>query len=149
MEQNYMKYGLIMCGVVVFCLSLLHATGQYADFEKKSPFEAIFILAPFVVWFLGIRARKKELKNKMTFKQGLTEGFKISLVFAVISPFIFMFYYLLFNGEILAYVRRAYGMAGASDTIVIMVDMAVQFIGSIVMGTIAGSIISFFLKSKS
>ncbi len=147
-EQNYVKYALSMCGVIVVCLLFMHVTGQYTSFEKRTPLEFIFILAPFILWFLGIKSRKKELKGKMTFKQGLTEGFKISLVFAIISPFIFMLYYLLFNQEILNYVRDAYQLTGASNEKVIMVDMTVQFVGSIVMGTISSAILSFFLKTK-
>jgi hypothetical protein len=148
LKQNHIKYGLILCATIIVCLFFMHISGAGTDFEKKSPFDLLIMLLPFVVWFLGIKAYKKELHNKMTFKQGLTEGFKISLVFGIISPFIFMFYYLLFNMEILTFVRDAYGLTGASDSIVIAFDMFVQFVASIVLGTVYSALISFFLKTK-
>lgn len=105
-------------------------------------------VAPLVVWTLGIRAKKKALKNKLSFKQGLSEGFKISLVYAAVSPFMFMAYYLFVNPEIINYVRSAYRITGATNNMVILVDMVVQFVTATLFGTIYSAIISFFLKSK-
>lgn len=149
LKQNYVKYALIMCAVVIVCLLLMHATGQYTDFDTQSPFQITFLLAPFIVWFLGLNARKKELKGKLTFTQGVMEGFKISLIFSIISPFIFAAYYLLINPEILKYVRTSYGMTGEADGMVIMVDMLVQFVSALILGTLYGAILSVFLKTKS
>jgi hypothetical protein len=150
LKQTHVKYGLILCLILVICLTTMEITGQNQSFDNKS---SVFILyqfiAPAVVWFLGIRAKKKQLGGKLTYKQGLTEGFKMSIVFAVVSPFIFMFYYLLINPAILSYVKGAYGMKEASDTTVILVDMVTQFVAAIIGGTLYGAILSYFLRSKS
>jgi hypothetical protein len=146
--HNFLKYGLIMNGVLVICLALMHLTGQYSSFEKGAPLDIIFLLAPFVIWFLGLKAKKKELKNKMTFKEGWVEGIKISLVFGIISPFIFMLYYVGFNPGILTYVRDSYGLEGASKSTVIMVDMFTQLLGSVVMGTVYSVVLALFMKTK-
>lgn len=138
-----------MSSVLLICLTLMHVTGQYSSFEKGGPLDILFILSPFVVWYLGLRAKKKQLKNKMTFKQGWFEGIKIAAVFAVISPFIFMFYYVGFNPGILTYVGNSYGLAGASKTTVIVVDMVAQFVGSLIMGTMYSAILAVFMRSKS
>ncbi len=150
LQLNYVKYGLILVCVLVVCLLLMEVTGQKESFDEKSPLFVIYqFIAPAVVWYLGIKAKKKMHKNKLTFKQGLVEGFKISLVFAIVSPFIFLAYYTLINPGILNFVRTAYNMPGASDAMVIGVDMLVQFFASLIFGTIYAAIISFFLKSKS
>jgi len=149
-SEIHVRYGLIMCAVLVVCLVLMELTGQNQAFDSKSPFQMIFMfIAPAVVWFYGIREKKRQLKGNLTFKQGLTQGFKISLVYAIVSPFIFMLYYLLINPSILSYVRTAYTMPSASDGLIIGVDMLTQFISAIIFGTIYAAIISLFLKSKS
>lgn len=150
LKQNYVKYGLIMCAVLLVCLCLMEITGQNQSFDNKSPFQFIFMfIAPFVVWWLGIAAKKKLLKNKMTFKQGLSEGFKISLAYGIVSPFIFLFYYVFINPDIVAYVKVAYNLSEAQDAVVIGVDMLAQLIAAIVFGTLYAAIISLFLKSKN
>lgn len=138
-----------MGGVTIVCLLLMEITGQNTSFTDKSPIFLIYqFIIPAVVWYLGINAKKKMLKNKLTFKQGLCEGFMISLVYALVSPFIFLFYYTMVNPAILVYVRTAYNLTGTTDTMVIAIDMAVQFVSSLVFGTIYGAVISFFLKTK-
>lgn len=148
LNRNHLKYALIMCAITVACLALMELTGQNESFDK-SPFPVIFtFIAPAVVWYFGIKERKQQLKGKLPFKQGVIEGFNISLGYAIISPFIFLFYYLFVNPPIIEYVRTSYGLTGASDTAVFAADMAVQFVAAIIGGTVYAAIISFFLKSK-
>lgn len=146
--QNYVKYGLIMTGIISLCLVSMEVSGQNDSFDKSPLLLVAMMIAPVVVWYLGMNAKKKMLKGKMTFKQGFTEGFKISLVYALTMPLVFLFYYLVVNPEILAYVRKVYGMGGASDANVIAIDLVTGFITAIIMGTLLSSVISFFLKSK-
>lgn len=146
LEQNHVKYGLIMCAVILACLIYMSITG--VEFSEKSPIVMLFtFIAPFIIWFLGIKEYKKSLKGKMTFKQGTIQGFKISLVYATVSPFIFMVFYFI-NPSLLEYARTAYGLTTATDNVVIAVDMLIQFVAAIVGGTVYGAILSIFLKSK-
>lgn len=148
-KQNHVKYGLIMVGVLIGCITLMEITGQNESFENKSPIFLIYqFIVPAIVWTLGIRAKKKELGGKLTFGQGLKEGFKISLVFGLISPFIFALYYLLVNPEILEYVKKSYNLTQASDEFTIGVDMILQFLFSLIFGTLYSIIISLFLRTK-
>jgi hypothetical protein len=150
LKQNHLKYGLIMSASLVLCLLMMELTGQNETFENKSPIFLIYqFILPAVIWYLGINARKKSQNNKLTFKQGLKEGFKISLVFGITSPFLFLAYYLLINPEILNYVKSAYQMPEASNTTILTIDLFAQFISAIIFGTIYGTIISLFLKNKS
>lgn len=149
LHQNHIKYALIMTAIIVVCLMLMEVTGQNKTFDH-SPFAFIFtMIAPVIVWYLGIRAKKKQLKGKLSYKQGVMEGLKIGIVYGVISPFIFLAYYLLVNPGIIAYVRTVYQMRSTtSDMTVIFVDLVVQFAASIVFGLIYGLIFSIFLRSK-
>lgn len=139
-----------MCLVVILCLVYMELSGQNQSFDQKSPvFVFLMFIAPFIIWWFGIRNYKKMLNGKMSWKQGTMEGLRISLVFGIVSPFIFLFYYLFVNPEIVEWVRITYGLQGYSDAIVIGSDLLGQFVSAIVFGTIYATIISFFLKSKS
>lgn len=147
--MNHVKYGLIMSGVIAFCLAVMELTGQNSSFDNKSPFQFILMfVSPAVIWYFGILAKKKMLKNKITFKKAFWEGVKISLVYGIVSPFIFLFYYLVINRGILEYVRQAYNLNGQSDAIVIAADMAAQFIAAVVFGSMYAAIVAFLLRSK-
>jgi hypothetical protein len=146
LQENHVKYGLIMCGLIALCLLYMYLSGS--GFDNKSPlFIFVSFIAPAFVWYFGIREKKKLLKNKITFKQGLKEGFKISLVFGIVSPFIFLAYYFV-NPVALDYVRSTYGLTQSPTIVAILIDMAAQFISAVIFGTIYGAIISFFLKTK-
>lgn len=147
LKQNHVKYGLIMSGVTVLCLFYMHVTDQKPGASAGSTF--LTFIAPLIVWYFGLNEKKKELKNKLTFKQGVKESFKISLTYAIISPFIFMTYYLVFNPSWIQFVREMYMMKNANDALVIGVDMLAQLISAIIGGTLYGAIIAFVLKTKT
>jgi hypothetical protein len=145
-QHNHVKYAVIMCAVIVCCLLYLGVTGT--NFDNKSPILGVAtFIAPFVIWYLGLKARKEQLKGKMSFQEGVAESFRISLVYGAISPFIFMIFYFMVPSS-LAYVKTAYGMTVASDSMIIIMDMGIQFIASIIGGTVYGAILSLFLKTK-
>lgn len=147
-KRNYIKYGLLMSAITAVCLMLMELTGNNESFDK-SPFATFFIfIAPLFVWFLGIREVKKKRKGKLTFKQGLNSGFKIALTYALISPFIFLLYYIVVNPSIVAHVGEAYGLQKASTPLIIIVDMVAQVIGATIFGTAYAALIAFVLKTK-
>lgn len=149
LQQNHIKYGLLISGFIAVCLLLMYFSNDYSKMQNPSSIGGVIsVIAPLVIYFLGIKAKRKELGGKLSLKQGVNESFKISLVAGLTSPFVFLIFYLFFNPGLIEYARNAYGMTGASDTVVVTVDLLVQLIGSVVFGTIFGSIISFFLKNK-
>ena len=149
LSQNFVKYGLIMVAVMVGCLALMELTGQNQTFEH-SPWAAFStFVAPPLVWFLGLRAKKKAQEGRLTYRQGLGEGFKISVVYAILSPFVTLAYYTLVNPPIVASTREAYGLLDATDATVIQVDMFVQLVSALVWGTLCGAVLSLFLRTKT
>lgn len=138
-----------MSGIVAACLILMQLTGQTKNFDK-SPFQLIIqLIGPLLVWYWGIKAKKKLLNNKLTFKQGFLEGIKISLVFAITSPFVFLIYYTLINPSMLNYVRTVYHLANVNNQTVIAFDMITQFIVAMIFGTILSAMVALFLKSRN
>jgi len=148
LRQDYVRYGLIMTGVVVVCLAVMEFTGNNKSFEHSPIFFFSMFIAPLIIWYLGIAARKKLQKGKLTFKQGLSEGFKISLVYAITTCLIFLVYYLYINPPIVNYVREMYRMTGAPNSTVIATDLTIFFVFTLIFGAVYSSILSFFLKSK-
>ena len=129
---------------------LMHVTGQYGPEYEANPLDLLFIvIVPLIVWYLGIKAKKKQKKGKLSFTEGVKEGFQISLVYAITSPFVFGIYHVLINPARVASLKPVYNLAGVSDMQIILVDMLVQFISAIVFGTLYAAIISYLLKSKS
>lgn len=149
-QQNHVTYGLLMCAALTVCLALNEITGLNASLENKSPFQLFYtFIAPAIVWTLGLIAKKKAQDNKLTYKEGLKEAFKISLVYGIVSPFIFLFLYIFVNPSLVEIARTSYQLPSASTATVIIVDMIVQFIAAIIFGGIYGAIISLFIKTKS
>ncbi len=84
---NHVKYALIMCGLIILCLVYMELSGNNQSFEHNVIVQSIYALAPVAVWFLGIRSFKKLLGGKMGWKEGVVEGFRISLVYAIVLRF--------------------------------------------------------------
>ena len=133
---------------LIACLAWMEISGQNSSFDKSPLTPLLIIIAQALIWYIGIAAKKKLLKNTISFKQGFVEGLKISLVFATVSSLIVLFYYKIVNPGIVASVKEAYMMKGASDQAAIHVDMLMQFVTSMIFGIVSSAIIAFFLKSK-
>lgn len=149
LKQNHVKYGLILTAALTVCLVIMELTRTNQTFEHSSPVFFIYqFLTPAVVLYLGLKAKKEMQKGKFSYKEGLKEGFKISLVFGIVSPFLFLIYYTLINPGILPYVAQSYGLTGASNGLVIGVDMLVQFLGATLFGTIYAAVVAIFVKTN-
>ena len=132
-SHNAGKYGLAMVVLNVLYVLFMHYSGQYGREYNVNPLDLLFIIvAPFIVWWFGIEARKKSQKGKLTFKDGFKEGFQISLVYAFLSPFVFAFYYLVLNPQIVASLKEQYGLPGALDVQIFFIDMLAQFVSAII-----------------
>lgn len=147
-KKVYIKYGLIMCGVVILCLLYMEVTGQNNSYIKPPLVTTTLFFAPVIVWYLGLSAKKKLLNGQMTFIQGFGEGIKIALVYALISPLIFGLYYQLVNPGMIQALRKSSLVTMASDTTIIFVDMILSFITTLFMGIILSAITALFLKSS-
>lgn len=147
-KKSYFKYGLWLSALTLLCLFIMEITGQNNSFDNKSPLIFfLMVIAPALVFYSGIKNLKKSQKNKLTVKEGVQEGIRISIVYGIISPFIFLLYYQI-NPGILESIKIGYGMSEATDSMIISVDMLAQLIMALFFGAIYSTLISFLLKSK-
>jgi hypothetical protein len=152
-SKSNVKFGLILTALVVICLAIMEITGHDQSFASGGVFQTILqTFAPVVILIWAIWARRRALiraGSGMTWKEGVSEGFKASLIFAIVSPFVFMLYYLMFNMEILAYVGEIYRMSSASPTKIMIVDMLIQFISATMFGLVVSMVVALFLRKKN
>lgn len=139
-----------MCALIIICLAIMELTGNNQSFEQAGTIMFIGqMLLPLSVWYLAISKKKKEQSGKLSFKEGFVEGFKITVLFALISPFVFVLYYQFINPEIVNSVRDGYMMSADTErNTVIIVDMLTQCISALIFGSIYSAIISFFVRTK-
>jgi hypothetical protein len=145
-KENYIYWAMVLNVITVIALALMELSGHNQSYEPHSfLFIAYQFIIPVIVWYLGIRAKKKQLKNKLTFRQGMIEGILIGLVFGLTSPFIFMFYYIYINPGIVEWIRH-----GSQDPtwLVIGKDMLLSLIVCFVTSLILSPPISFLLMTK-
>lgn len=150
LSYNATKYGILLTLVPVFCLLVMELTGNNQSFENVTWWDtALQIILTVIILTLGIRAKKKELGGLMSWKQGVVSGFEISLIFGLISPFVFLAYYVFVNYPIVASVREVYHLKNATDLGVIRIDMLMQFVTALIFGLVVSSIASLFLRSRT
>ena len=79
-----LKYGLLITAVVVAWIVIVRLLMGVGANPKANLIAAIlFNVAEIVAILLGMKARKKELNGKLSFKEGLKTGMGISLVYAI------------------------------------------------------------------
>jgi hypothetical protein len=148
-KQNHVKFGLLGTLILIGFLLLLHLSGteslvQYAEGWQK----ILLFLSPILLWYFGIRAKKKEMHGKLSFKHAVQEGYKIAWVFGVISPFAFLLYYLIFNFGVVIGTQNPDQMTTSTTHLVILIYMLIQFITCVIFGTLYGVIASAILAAK-
>jgi hypothetical protein len=149
LRKNHVRFGLLGTVVFMVCLLLLDISGNDYFLQEAGPtLTSILLILPILLWYFGIRAKKRQNGNHLAFRQGVKEGYKIALVFALSSPFAFLLYYLILNVGTLTGLGKAVRIEEVPSVLAIVADMMVQFWGIIIFGTMYGILVSAFLKSK-
>lgn len=148
--KNYMKFGLILCILPILSLSLMEITGNNQTFENPSWYQAVLQLGiPIIIIIWGLVTKKKERAGMISWKECVREGFKMSLVFGVISSFIFFAYYTYINPGIVSSITETYLLHNTAVTQVIAIDMMAQVLFALILGFVVSSIVGVFLQSKT
>lgn len=103
----------------------------------------LFNLAAIIALYLGIKARNAD--GDMDFKEGLKTGLGISLVYAISACLFFLLLFLIVGPSIMA------NEPMAADSPVLRVALAAfagMFFGSLILGLVYSTIISFFLARR-
>lgn len=103
----------------------------------------LFNLAAIIALYLGIKSRKAD--GDMNFKEGLKTGLAISLVYAISACLFFLLLLLIVGPSMMANEP----MAPASPVWrVALAAFGGMFFGSLILGLVYSTIISFFLARR-
>jgi hypothetical protein len=141
------KYGLLITAVAVGWIVIVRLLiGMDADSKASVIAPILFNLAQIVAIYLGMKARKKELRGEMSFKEGVKTGMGISLVYAASACLFFMIEFLVAGPKLL--LSDAGPQAGPIWQVAAIAYSAL-FFGSILFGLVYSTIISFFIARRS
>lgn len=147
LKQNHVRFGLLGTAILTIILLFVHTfAGDTSDLQFSFWQIVLILIVPLLLWYFGIRAKRKELNHSLSYKQGIKEGYKIALVFALSSPFVFLLYFLLLNFQALT--SAGNDQIHAPSALSILVDMMAQFWVSLALGTIYGIIATLLLQKK-
>jgi uncharacterized protein DUF4199 len=142
-----LKYGLLITAVVVaWVLIVRFLMGVGADSKANVIAPILFNLAAIVAIYLGMTARKKELRGELSFKEGVKTGMMISLVYATSACLFFMIEFIVAGPKLL--LSDAGPQAGPIWQVVAIAYSGL-FFGSILFGLIYSTIISFFIARRN
>ena len=135
------KYGLLITAVVAAWVIITHFLVPISPDSKLNLLAPVlFNLAAIMAIYLGIKTKKTE--TEMHFKEGLKTGISISLVYAI-SACLFFFVVLLIAGPtVMANEPMAPKQPFWQVALMAFVGM---FFGSLILGLVYSTIISFFL----
>ena len=138
------KYGLMITAVVIVWTVITHFI---FPLPPKSPLNGLapllFNLAAIVAIYFGIKARKAE--GEMNFKAGLKTGLWISVVYAISACLFFLILIMVVGPSIMANEPMA---ANYPVWKLALIASAGMFFGSLILGLVYSTIISFFLARR-
>jgi uncharacterized protein DUF4199 len=140
------KYGLLTAlGLIAWVLvthSLL-SNPESPVFRFGGP--TFFNVLHFIMIFLGIKALEREKGHKLPFKEAVKTGVSIAFVFAATATLFFICVVALIGTRWIA------GAPGAGTTppwIVTVQAFVGVFLGTMILGLIYSTVISFFLARR-
>jgi hypothetical protein len=104
-----------------------------------------FNILQFIMIFLGLKGLEREKADKLTFKEGLKTGAAISFVYALAISLFFIGVLAVVGTKWLA---SEPGMANMPVARVAAQAFIGLFVGSMILGLIYSTVISFFLSKR-
>ncbi|MFZ0060451.1 MAG: hypothetical protein WAL47_00275 [Pyrinomonadaceae bacterium] len=138
------KYGLLITLVVAVWIIVTHFVVPLPPSSKLNLLgPLLFNFAAIIAIYLGIKERKAE--SDMNFKTGIKTGLAISLVYAISACLFFLLLLLIVGPSMMANEPMA---ADSPFWRVVLGAFAGMFFGSLILGLVYSTIISFFLARR-
>ena len=140
------KFGLLITfGVMAWVLIAHSLVTNPQSLVHTFAGPVFFNILQFIMIFLGLKALEREKADKLRFKEGLKTGAAISFVYALTISLFFI--------GVLAVVGRKWLASEPGMANVPVVRVAAQafiglFFGSMILGLIYSTVISFFLSKR-
>ena len=139
-----LKYGLLITLVIVVWVVVTHFVFPLPPTSTLNLLAPVlFNLAAIIALYLGIKSRKAE--GEMSFKDGLKTGLSISLVYAISASLFFLLLLLVVGTSMMAAEPMA---ADLPIWKVALRAFSAMFFGSLILGLVYSTIISFFLAKR-
>ena len=144
--KTALKYGLLITFVVVLWVVITHFVFPLAPQSKLNNLAPLlFNLAAIVAIYLGIRERQRA--REMSFKEGLTAGMSITLVYALSSCLFFFVLFLLVGPKLMA--NEAMAQTELPLWQLALIAFAGMFVGSLILGLVYSTVVSFLLAKRN
>ena len=140
------KYGLMAAMAAIAWVLIARS----AIANPQSPVHTLgapifFNIVHFIMIYLGVRALEREKRDRPTFKEGLKTGVWISFVYALIASLFFVVVIAVIGTR---WLESEPGAAGAPASRVMAQAFAGLFLGTMFLGLIYSTVISFFLAKR-
>jgi hypothetical protein len=140
------KFGLLITfGVMAWVLIAHSLVTNPQSLVHTLAGPVFFNILQFIMIFLGLKALERENVDKLTFKEGLKTGAAISFVYALTISLFFVGVLEVVGTKWLA---SEPGMANMPVARVAAQAFVGLFLGSIILGLIYSTVISFFLSKR-
>ena len=140
-----LKYGLAVTAVVIIWVVARHELDIGANSSSNLIAPVLFNLAQIVAIFLGTIRRRDELNGNLSFKTGLKTGVGISFVYGLSACLVFLIDFLIAGPKLL---MTEAGTSNRPLWQTAAMAYAGLFIGSLIMGLIYSTVVSFFLAKR-
>ena len=142
-----LKYGLLITlGAIVWLLIVHYTVKNPASLVHQPGTPIFFNVLQFIMIYLGIQAVIREKGEKLTFKEGIQNGFGISFIYAITLSVFFAILIAVIGPKWLAV------EPGAGEGNVPPSRVAGAFLGlflfALVFGLIYSTVISFFVAKR-
>lgn len=141
-----LRYGLLITLVVVVWVLVTHFLFPLSPDSKANALAPVlFNLAAIIAIYLGIKARRDET-GAIAFKQAIKTGVAVSLVYALSACLFFFILFLIVGPAFMANEPMAAQYPIWKVALTAFVGM---FFGSLILGLVYSTIISFFLAKRT
>lgn len=140
------KYGLLTALGLIIWVLLAHLLISNPQSLVHTLFGPVFFnILHFAMIFLGIKALERERGEKLRFKEALKTGISIAFVYALTASLFFVCV-VLFAGD--KWLAIEPGAATTPTRVLLIQAFAGLFFGSLILGLIYSTVISFFVAKR-
>lgn len=140
-----LKYGLLITlGAIVWLLIVHYTVTNPASLVHQPGTPIFFNILQFIMIYLGIKAVEREKGERVTFKEGIQNGFGISFIYAITLSVFFAIVIAVSGTKWLAVEPGA----GNEPTSRIAGAFFGLFLFALVFGLIYSTVISFFISKR-
>ena len=151
-----MKWALIFTAMMLFWHWLEKAVGLHDEhIDKHFIYTNLVAFPAILIYVFALKEKRdKAYQGYMTYREGFTTGMIITLMIAVLSPFVQLISATLISPEFFSNIihytvgRGDVSQAGAESLFNLRSYMLQSFTGALAMGLITSALVALFVQRK-